>query len=70
MVGGVALLGIVTAGLASWLIDRIQEVEAESQTATRRDLARLSAELEALRRELRLVQASEEQSPAEQLDPR
>jgi len=70
MVGGVALLGIVTARLASWLIDRIQEVEAESQTATRRDLARLSAELEALRRELRLVQASEEQSPAEQLDPR
>jgi len=68
MVGGVALLGIVTAGLASWLIDRIQEVEAESRTATRRDLARLSAELEALRRELRLVQASGEQGPAEQLD--
>ena len=38
MVGGIALLGIVTASLASWLVERIREVEAQTQTATRQDI--------------------------------
>jgi voltage-gated potassium channel len=53
MVGGIALLGIVTAGLASWLIDRIRAVEAESQAATRHDMAELMGQVEALRAEVR-----------------
>lgn len=53
MLAGIALLGVVTATFASWLIDRVAEVEEASQAATRRDLEALTAELAALRAELR-----------------
>jgi voltage-gated potassium channel len=52
MVCGIGLLGVVTAWLASWLIDRVSEAEEESQAATRRDVAALTAEVRALREEL------------------
>jgi voltage-gated potassium channel len=52
MLAGVALLGTITATLASWLVQRVTEqVEAE-QTATRRDVEALTAEVRALREEL------------------
>ncbi|KHL18529.1 voltage-gated potassium channel [Mumia flava] len=41
MLTGIALLGVVTASLASWLIDKVQEIEDESRTATRGDLHEL-----------------------------
>jgi voltage-gated potassium channel len=43
MVAGIALLGVVTASVASWLIQQVRE--AEAQTATRGDIAELRAEL-------------------------
>ena len=49
MLAGIALLGLLTASLASWLIERVQEVEEESQAATRRDVAALTAEVATLR---------------------
>lgn len=49
MVGGIALLGVVTATFASWLIDRVAEVEEESAAATQRDIRALTAELAELR---------------------
>ncbi len=52
MVAGIALLGVVTASLASWFLDRVSEVEDESQAATRRDIALLHQEITALRREI------------------
>lgn len=52
MVCGVALLGIVTATLASWLVDRVSDINEEQQTATRHDLAVLQQEIRALRAEL------------------
>lgn len=52
MIAGIALLGVVTAWLASWLIDRVSEIEEESQAATRRDVHALAAEVAALRQEL------------------
>ena len=52
MIAGIALLGVVTAWLASWLIDRVSDLEEESQAATRRDVAALAAEVRALREEL------------------
>lgn len=52
MLAGIALLGIVTAALASWLLDRVREVEQEGQAATLRDVAVLAAEVRALRAEL------------------
>jgi voltage-gated potassium channel len=52
MLAGIALLGIVTATLATWLLDKVREVEEQAQTATRADVAALAAEVRALRAEL------------------
>ncbi len=52
MVCGVALLGIVTASLASWLIERVRDVEEQAEAATRADIARLSQQLEQVHAEL------------------
>ena len=52
MLAGIALLGIVTASLASWLIDKVREVEEHTQAATRADVVALTVEVRALRQEL------------------
>ena len=52
MLARIALLGVVTAPPASWLIDRVAEVEEESQAATRRDVEGLTREIGALRDEI------------------
>lgn len=52
MVCGVALIGVVTASFASWLIERVTEVEEESEAATRRDLHALTEEVRALREQV------------------
>ena len=52
MLGGIALLGVVTATLASWLVERVAEVEEASRAATRRDVEGLAAEVAALRADL------------------
>ena len=52
MLGGIALLGVVTASIASWLIARVQEVENEAEAATRADVAALAARVEELHRVL------------------
>jgi voltage-gated potassium channel len=52
MICGVALLGIVTATLASWLVDRVRDVGEEQQTATRHDIEVLHEEIRALRAQL------------------
>jgi voltage-gated potassium channel len=52
MVSGIALLGVVTASFASWLVERVAEVEEESRAATRRDVEALTAEIRALRVEV------------------
>jgi len=52
MLCGIALLGVVTGSIASWLLDRVREVEEESQAATRHDVLVLSREIAALRMEL------------------
>lgn len=58
MLAGIALLGVVTASIASWLIDRVREVETEVAQVTADDLAALrqqivmlTAEVAALRSE-------------------
>lgn len=45
MLAGIALLGIVTASVATWLIDRVAETDADLSAATRRDLAAVRDEL-------------------------
>lgn len=52
MVTGIALLGVVTAALASWFVERIEQVrEAEAETGATVD--QLMAEVRQLRREVR-----------------
>jgi voltage-gated potassium channel len=46
MIGGIALLGTVTASIASWLVDRVRETEETARAATQ-------ADLDALRQEIR-----------------
>ncbi|WP_235916200.1 potassium channel family protein [Antrihabitans cavernicola] len=53
MIAGIALLGVVTATLASWLAQRVAADDAQSQLATREHVDALTAEIVALRAELR-----------------
>jgi voltage-gated potassium channel len=52
MLAGIALLGIVTAALASWLIDKVRDVKEHAQAATRADMAAPTGHVHALRSEL------------------
>lgn len=38
MLGGIALIGVITAALATWLIDRVREVTQDEAELTRADL--------------------------------
>ncbi len=53
MLAGIALLGVVTATFASWLIERVTEAEEAGQAATQRDLADLTEQVRLLREEIR-----------------
>jgi voltage-gated potassium channel len=52
MLAGIALLGVVTASIAAWLIDRVRQVDEAAQAATRGDIAALRAEIALLREQL------------------
>lgn len=52
MVGGIALLGVVTATLASWMVQTVEEASEDEATATRTQVDGLAAEVRALRTEL------------------
>lgn len=60
MLAGVALLGIVTAAVASWMIERVAETDSDLSAATRRDLAKVRDELAEVK--ALLVQAQSERS--------
>ncbi len=46
MLGGIALIGVVTASFATWLIDKVRATEVEAQAITRHDLAQVMSQLE------------------------
>lgn len=52
MIGGIALLGIVTATLASWLVDKVSAEDAKTQTLTAEHIELLHQEIKALRLEM------------------
>lgn len=62
MVGGIALLGVVTATIASWLVQRVAEVTETEEAATRVQVDKLTAEVAELRRLI-------ERSTIQQQDP-
>ena len=45
MVAGIALLGVITATFASWLIGQVRKIETEAQAATRGDIEQLRADI-------------------------
>lgn len=52
MVGGIAVLGVVTATLASWLVERVGDVTEQQETATRAEVAQLTVQVQALTEQL------------------
>jgi voltage-gated potassium channel len=48
MVGGIALLGTVTATLASWLVEQVSRVEQREASDVRSEIAALNAKLDQL----------------------
>lgn len=61
MLAGIALLGIVTASFASWLLDKVREVEEHSQAVTLADMDAVTAEVHALRQALASREGEEAQ---------
>jgi voltage-gated potassium channel len=64
MIGGVALIGVVTASFAAWFIDRVRDEEEEAQAATRHDLGVLSAQIEELTAQVSALRAEREAAQA------
>lgn len=58
MIGGIALLGVVTATIASWLVQRVSEVTEIEEAATRAQVDLLTVEVQALRAQLAGAQSS------------
>ncbi|WP_433266445.1 potassium channel family protein [Actinosynnema sp. CS-041913] len=60
MIGGIALLGVITGTIASWLVERLSGVEeqvVEAEQTTVAELRSVRAELAELRAELRAARA-------------
>ena len=60
MIGGISLVGVVTAALASWIIERVAEEESVMQTATVAHIEELRSEIRALGNELRARENSDD----------
>ncbi|QZY27894.1 potassium channel family protein [Nocardioides coralli] len=60
MLAGIALLGVVTATVASAFIQRVTDSDEEAEAATRADLADLTAQVAALREEVARLRAGGE----------
>lgn len=52
MIGGIALLGTVTATLASWIVQRVAEEDDAGRAATRRQVDELTSQIQALRNQV------------------
>ena len=58
MIGGISLVGVVTAALASWIIQRVAEEETVIQSATVAHIEELRAEIRTLRQQLNQEEAT------------
>lgn len=52
MIGGIALIGVVTATLASWIVERVSDETEADQVATKAQISALTDEIAALRADL------------------
>jgi voltage-gated potassium channel len=55
MIAGIGVLGIVTATLASWLVERVQVEERESDAVTAAQIQQLSGQIETLTAQIALL---------------
>ena len=60
MIGGISLVGVVTAALASWIIERVTEEESVMQAATVAHIEELRNEIRALGKELQARENSDD----------
>jgi len=60
MIGGISLVGVVTAALASWIIDRVTEEESVIQAATVANVEELRNEIRALGKKLQARENSDD----------
>jgi len=52
MIGGIALIGVVAASFATWLVDHVRQVDQSEQAATRRDMQAIMRRLDDLQQRL------------------
>lgn len=52
MIGGISLLGTITATIASWIVQRVAEEDASAQALTVSHIDELRSEIRALRSQL------------------
>jgi voltage-gated potassium channel len=57
MVGGIALIGVVTASFATWLLDRVRATEQQAQVETQHDLGVVIAKLDQIAARLDVLEA-------------
>ncbi|MGH2275184.1 MAG: potassium channel family protein [Microbacterium sp.] len=60
MIGGIALIGLVTATLASWIVERISFAAEKTSIATEAQVEKLATDVDALRREISRLTAAVE----------
>jgi len=62
MIGGISLIGVVTASLASWIVQRVAETDTANQAATASHIDELRNEIRTLSEQVRRVRSPEQLS--------
>ena len=68
MIGGIALLGVITAALASWLIEQVAKQTENAEEKLEKQLAEVNERLDKLTVLLEAVAASPDATPSKQPD--
>ena len=63
MIGGISLVGFITATLASWIVQRVAEEETDNRTATAAQIEELHSEVRLLAAEVRRLRADDQPAP-------
>lgn len=69
MLAGIALIGVVTATFATWLVDQVRDIEESSRAATASDVQELSARIARLQRTVDELRAGDGGEPAQPSAP-
>jgi voltage-gated potassium channel len=62
MLGGIALIGTITASVAAWLVQKVAEEDGAEQSATRHQVNELTAQVRALQ-EMLIQQGAADRKP-------